>query len=773
MAFRRRISLFLILILILLPATELTGCTGPAADAQADPKKETAGEEGAQTPDTGEADPGDEQETEETVDDNGTGVNLIVNGDFENGLENWGTYLNHGGTCEFTEQDGVGVIDISQAGATDYGVQIFYDGFTLEEGGVYEYSFDLSTTLERDIEIRLQVNGGDYHPYFGEIITVEPGDEHYSFTFTMEEETDVAPRLCFNLGTPSGVTSLEPHVITIDNVSLILTDDSNVIRTEVVDLSKNVNLNQVGYLPHARKTAVIRSEGIDKTFTIKDASGKDVYTGELAGPVDAPYAEEKVYQADFSDLETPGTYTLVVSNGDDSYPFVIGEDVYDDLLRDTFLMFARQRCGMEITKELAGDFAHPVCHDTEALIYGTDSYKDVTGGWHDAGDYGRYVVAGATAVADLFLTYEDFPDLWSSDDLGIPESGNGVPDILDEARYELDWMLKMQDESSGGVHHKVTCRVFPEFVMPQEETEELVISEISNTATGDFAAVMAKASVLYEPYDAAFAKEALAAAKKAYSYLEDHRSAPSFKNPEDILTGEYPDGQYKDEMLWAAVELYNITGEEKYNTYIRDLLDLYVLHGFGWQGMGSYANLSYLRMDETKQDADLAAKIRTEVETKAKTYLQNARTDGYMVALGDNYCWGSNLSVCAYARQMLMASDEQGADAADLRQAAYDQLTYILGQNATGYCFVTGYGSLSAQQPHHRPSVAVGKAMPGMVIGGPDGAREDSYAKTVLAQEPPAKCYADSMQSYSTNEVTIYWNSPFLYFLSAERETNK
>ncbi len=770
MAFRGKISRFLILVTVLFSVTQLLACGQTAQAPQADPQSE-APETETKAPDTGEPEEGAEQEEAEA--DNGVGVNLLANGDFSNGLECWGTYLNHGGDCDFTEQDGVGVIDIRKTGATDYGVQIFYDGFQLDEGGVYEYSFDLSTTLERDIEIRLQVNGGDYHPYFGEIVTVTPGEEHYSYTFTMEEETDVAPRLCFNLGIPAGVTSLDPHVITIDNVSLILTDDSNVIRTEVVDMSKNINLNQVGYLPHARKTAVIRSEGIDKTFTIKDASGKEVYTGELTGPVDAPYAEEKVYQADFSDFETPGTYTVVVSNGDDSYPFSIADDVYDDLLKDSFLMLTRQRCGMEIPAQLAGDFAHPVCHDTEALIYGTDSYKDVTGGWHDAGDYGRYVVAGATAVADLFLAYEDFPDLWSRDDLGIPESGNGIPDILDEARYELDWMLKMQDEKSGGVHHKVTCRVFPEFVMPQEETEELVISEISNTATGDFAAVMAKASTIYEPYDSAFAKNALAAAKKAYAYLEDHKSAPSFKNPEDIVTGEYPDGQYKDEMLWAAVELYNITGEEKYNTYIKDLLDLYVLHGFGWQGVGSYANISYLKMDEEKQDAELAAKSRAEVEAKAQTYLQNARTDGYLVSLGDNYCWGSNLSVCGYARQMLMAAGEQGKDSDDYRQAAYDQLTYILGQNATGYCFVTGYGSLSAQNPHHRPSVAVGKAMPGMVIGGPDGFGEDSYVKSVLADVPPAKCYADTDQSYSTNEVTIYWNSPFVYLLSAEIEANK
>ena len=744
----------------------IAGCAQEAHVGESVQEETTAQPAKQPTQDTTEDTSAKEEAAEE--ENEGVGVNLIVNGDFTDGIECWGTYLNHGGMCDFNADNEQGNIIIQSPGATDYGVQIFYDGFKLDEGGVYEFSFDLDTTLERQIEVRLQVNGGDYHPYFIDTPVVKPGMQHYSYEFTMEEETDVAPRLCFNLGTPPEASALEGHTITIDNVSIVLTDDTNVIRLEVVDLSKNVNLNQVGFAPDARKTAVIRSEGIDKTFVVQDASGKEVYSGQLTGPVDAPYAEEKVYQADFSDLKTPGTYTVVVSNGDDSYPFEIKENVYKDLLRDSFLMLYKQRCGTETLQEIAGDFAHPVCHDTQALIYGTDSYIDVSGGWHDAGDYGRYVVAGATTVADLLFAYEDFPMLWDRDDLGIPESGNGIPDILDEARYELDWMLKMQDQKSGGVYHKVTCREFPEFVMPQEETEELVVSPVSNTATGDFAAVMARASTVYADLDPAFAKQALNAAKKAYAYLEEHKSAPSFKNPEEIVTGEYPDGQYKDEMYWASVELYRITKEEKYKQYFTDLLDLYVLHGFGWESMGSYGNCAYLTMDESLQDPALAEKIRGEIKKKAQEYLNNAQTDGYMVDLGSNYCWGSNLSVCAYARQMLLAArfaDPANADA--YRQAAYDQLSYILGQNANGYCFVTGYGSLSAQNPHHRPSVACGKPMGGMVIGGPDGNGEDSYVKSVLADEPPAKCYADNAQSYSTNEVTIYWNSPFVYLLSA------
>ena len=136
-----------------------------------------------------------------------------------------------------------------------------------------------------------------------------------------------------------------------------------------------------------------------------------------------------------------------------------------------------QRCGMELTADIAGDFAHPACHTDIATVYGTDEQIDVTGGWHDAGDYGRYVVPGAKTVADLFLSYEE-SEAANGDDFGIPESGNGVPDLLDEARYELEFFFKMQADN-GGVYHKVTCAVFPETVMPQDETDPLIICPIS------------------------------------------------------------------------------------------------------------------------------------------------------------------------------------------------------------------------------------------------------------------------------------------------------
>jgi len=713
----------------------------------------------------------EEPTTEEEIDpakDNIEGMNLLSNGDFTAGSENWGTFITRGGGAEFVVEEGVGNFNIISTGTDDYSVQLYYDEFPLKMGGVYEFSFDICSTIPRNIQARIQLNGGDYSAYIEELVDITEEMQSFAFTFEMSE-SDPLPRLCFNLGTPKGGEAYEKHTVTIDNIAVTLVDASNIIEEEVVDYSVDCNVNQVGFLPDARKTVVISSANPGTEFNVVDENGNSVYTGVLSDAVDNTVnSGEIVYQGDFSEFTIPGTYKIVSADGAESYPFTIGEDVYDELLKDTFRMMYLQRCGMELTTDLAGDFAHPQCHTTEAIIYGTDQKKEVGGGWHDAGDYGRYVVTGAQTCQDLMLAYEDFPEIWAgdmADSMDIPESGNGIPDILDEVRYELDWLLKMQDEATGGVYHKVTCKEFPGFVMPEEETEDLYLAPISTTATGDFAAVMAKASDVYKEIDPEFSAKCLAASEKAWAYLVATRNNAGFQNPVDILTGEYPDGQDKDERFWAAAELYKVTQKDEYKQHLEETMEKYILQGYGWAEMGSFGLLAYLSMDESMQNPTYVTKIKEMVVSKADDMMAYAEADGYHAAI-KTYCWGSNLSICNNARQMMFATELTGDT--KYENYIYDQLQYILGQNALSYCFVSGYGTVSPVNAHHRPCMATGTVMKGMVIGGPDSALEDPFAKALLADQPPAKCYLDNNQSFSTNEVTIYWNSPFVYFLSGQ-----
>ena len=401
------------------------------------------------------------------------------------------------------------------------------------------------------------------------------------------------------------------------------------------------------------------------------------------------------------------------------------------------------------------------------MIYGTDETVDVSGGWHDAGDYGRYVVSGAKAVADLLLSVQRDGRLL--DDAGIPESGDGVDDRLQEARWELDWLLKMQ-AADGGVYHKVTCRTFPGIVPPQEEREELVVCPVSGTATGDFAAVMAMAARLFAESGAAeleaAAPEYLAAAAEAWAWLTEHENEPGFRNPEDVLTGEYPDDKAADERFWAAAELSRATGDPACREAALSLLRQGgITAELGWVEMGGYGLYALLTDPELPEGDELHTLAKGLLETELNDVLALIAANPYGISRSDTYEWGSNMGVANTGVLLLMAGDVLGDEAA--ASAALRQLDYLLGENAVGYCFVTGMGSLSPEHPHHRPSQLLGQAMPGMLVGGPNSNLEDPYAANVLRDAASARCYADSDQSFSTNEVTIYWNSPLIALLSA------
>ena len=504
---------------------------------------------------------------------------------------------------------------------------------------------------------------------------------------------------------------------------------------------------------------VVKSQDTDK-FEVLDSSGNSVYSGTFGDIEYHSTSSSVVRVGDFSEVKTPGEYKIKTDVGE-TFPFQIGEGIYSDLYGSVVRMLYLQRCGIEIPEADAGKFAHPACHSTEAVVYGTSEKREVNGGWHDAGDYGRYVVAGAKTVQDLMLAYEDYGI--DADDMNIPESGNGKPDLLDEAKYELDWMLKMQEPSNGGVYHKVSCYAFPEEVAPQDETEELVLAPISAAATADFAAVMAKASVVYKSYDADFAKKCYDAAVKAWDYVKSiGDKLPGFENPDDIATGEYKDPNVRDEAFWAAAELYlagytdikdEIAARWEQTTNSLDL---------GWADISGYAMYDLLRGAPEGIDTVMD-------EVKARFYDKiaalEAKADSYGIMLNGAFPWGSNMTIANYGMLMNMAYNLTGdTHYSDLAKRQRD---YLLGANPLGYCFVTNFGSVSPKQPHHRPSQVAGEAMPGMLIGGADSNLEDSYAKAVLFDQPPAMCYADNVQSYSTNEITIYWNSPLIYLLSA------
>ena len=530
---------------------------------------------------------------------------------------------------------------------------------------------------------------------------------------------------------------------------------------------KRIFVNQCGYLPLMEKLVTFRCCGKDEPvrFHVRKSDGTQILSGIAAKRVENPSAQEINYIGDFSQVTEPGRYDITAEGYGESDSFEIGGDVYGDVFQKAFRFFYLQRCGCAVKPDEDSPYSHGPCHTSPAILYGSSRTKDVSGGWHDAGDYGRYVAPGAMAVAQLLYAYEENPALagqYACPDRGV--SCQNLTPFLHEIRYELDWMLKMQ-AGDGSLYHKVSCRSFCGFIPPQFEKDPLVITPASVTATADFAAVAAMASRIFRDRDPGYADVLASASRKAYEALGQMELPGGFRNPEGITTGEYGDVCDKDERYWAAAELYKTFGEEKYRKDFEALAAERIFHGYGWEDMGSYGNRAYLTAGRPV-DEDLARRIREEMLRLADSLSETVLSDGYGTSLSpDGYIWGSNFYAANNGIHLydayLLTGDEK------YRNAAASQLHYLLGRNPMGVCYLTGCGTDPIRRPHHRPSGFVGRAMEGMLSGGPCSGRLDDVARQILPEGiAPAKALVDMTGSYSTNEVTIYWNSAFVQLLA-------
>jgi endoglucanase len=540
-----------------------------------------------------------------------------------------------------------------------------------------------------------------------------------------------------------------------------------------------IKVDQAGYLPGVPKVALVAADSPAADFTLRRASGGAVvFNGKLGAAVDDPDSGDKVQAADFGAFQTAGQYYIEVPGVGRSWEFAIGADVYARAFYLAMRSYYGQRCGIAV--DLGPEFPaykHAACHLTGAwhASSGKSGPRTSAKGWHDAGDYGRYVVNSGITTGTLLWTYEMFADRVKNVKLNIPETGNGTPDILDEIKWNLDWMLSMQDED-GGVWHKQTSEKFCAFIMP--EKDDLISYVVgtgqepfkSSCATGDFAAVMAIAARVYKPFQPQFAAQCQLAATKAYAWLEKY-PAVRFNNPEGVSTGGYGDGNCADERLWAAAELARTTGQPAYAKYFEEHYGGFKnsIRPTNPQSWGNVANLglwSYAlgqrgigEVSSAIRDASLKAADEIVTRTAALGYRDSMTTRDYI--------WGSNSVAANYGMQLLVAN----AFKSDPRyvQTALDNLHYLLGRNPFSMSYVTWVGSNSPHHPHHRPSGADGidEPWPGFLVGGPNSGRSDPTMRAkVPASLPPARAYIDDQEAYAANEVAINWNAPLVFLLA-------
>ena len=433
------------------------------------------------------------------------------------------------------------------------------------------------------------------------------------------------------------------------------------------------------------------------------------------------------------------------------------------------------RCGTAVDAEFAGErFHHAACHLNDAALdhagKGASHHQDGVGGWHDAGDYNKYTVNGAFTVGMLLRAWEDHQAKLESLKLNIPESSNNTPDFLDEIRWELDWLLKMQ-MADGSVHHKLSALNFCGNIMPEAETDTRYFSPPGSAATADFIAVMAHAARVFRAYDAAFADRCLAAAEKSAAFL---KANPESNHPElkAFSTGGYQ-ADDADDRLWAYAELWETTGStdslaefEKLAAAARDLPGRHgglIESNWDWQNLRNLALFTYVLSKRPGRDPKLVDSIQRSLAASTSNIAAAADRDPYRRPLGSHYFWGCNGAVARQAinlncdtrvRVQLGDKTENGlAAAARNRATTLDALNYIFGHNPFGRSFVTGLGHDPPRQPHDRRSAAdkASQPWPGNLVGGP---------------WPTATDWHDDYEDYKTNEIAINWNGALIYALA-------
>ncbi|MFD1293664.1 glycoside hydrolase family 9 protein [Lutibacter holmesii] len=557
-------------------------------------------------------------------------------------------------------------------------------------------------------------------------------------------------------------------------ILLIVIMSSCTTKTTSTTLSEAIRINQVGFYPNSVKQFVVASNN-GTNFTIIDAKNEKVFSGELRDEGVWEASGENVLLGDFSKLTAEGNYRVVVDDSLHSYEFEIKKGIYKDALNASIKSYYYQRASMPIEEKFGGVYKREAGHLDDNCSFHpstgkTEGTLNSPGGWYDAGDYGKYIVNAALSTGQMLQLLEQYPNAIVDGALNIPESGNGNSDLMDELKYELDWIITMQ-ANDGGVFHKLTAKNFSGFIMPNEFDLERMIIGKGTAATLNYAAVLAQASRLYKNSDKDWSIKALEAAKKAWNWALKNPDV-AYSNPKDVSTGAYDDTIFSDDFYWAATELYLATNEDEYVTYLNENEQPYI-HELTNSWKFFIRNNAFHSLLENKNvlEKEFASTLLKNQVKLANEILAAIDTNPYNIAL-DRFEWGSNSDILNQAMILCMTHRFTGDE--KYIQGAEQITDYIFGKNATGYSFLTGFGSKKVMHVHHRPSGADGieDPIPGFIAGGPNKDKQDS-AQVEYTSEYPAKSFADVQASFASNEVCINWNAPAVYVLGYLQENRK
>jgi endoglucanase len=653
----------------------------------------------------------------------------------------------------------------------------------LAKGHHYQLRLKVHATAPTRVRPRLSKISVPYTELWAATVDADTTAKTWAGAFDSTVDDD-AVELAIEFG--GTLTGKVPLTVCLDDVEL--NDPEFEAPTAQARPASAVRVNQVGYLPQFAKIATVATKATGPVeWQLLDKGGKVRASGKTR-----PFGEDKssgeiVQQIDFSSVTAVGKgYKLKVGK-EESLPFDIGNDVYRRLKHDALAFFYLQRSGVPIKMPYAGskNYERPAGHPGDKKVPCSKEAKcdyslDVSGGWYDAGDHGKYLVNGGytvwalqdelEALTKFGSTAGDFGD----GKLSIPEGKNGKPDLLDEARFGLEALMKMQVPAgkpmAGMVHQKMHGEKWSAIpTAPDKDDIKRFLRPVSTAATLNLAGAAAQASRLWKTLDPEFSQRCLNAAETAYAAAQKNPKIAA--EPKVEGGGIYGDGDTGDEFYWAATELFITTGKQNYKD---DLLKsrfhapkagVETAAGeLNWDHLAPAAKMSLVAAPNGLGDAGIAA-VRAQLIAAADRFLGFIAKRGYRVPMASDltYIWGSNAQVMDAA--LVLGTAYNLTHDAKYANGVIDCMDYLLGRNPLAFSYVAGYGTHALRNPHHRvwahqKDPKLPEAPPGAVSGGPNSTLQDPYIRKLgMSGCPPETCYVDNVESYSTNEVAINWNA--------------
>jgi endoglucanase len=568
---------------------------------------------------------------------------------------------------------------------------------------------------------------------------------------------------------------------------------------------RTIRLNQVGILADGPKRAMLPNPSrTPLPWRLVDRSGATVASGSTQVFGNDAGSGEHVHRIDFSSFAGTGEGFRLVAAGAESRPFRIGRS-YLGLAKDSLAYFYHTRAGIPILASLVGaQYARPAGHLVEnaTCIGGKDEKGanwpscgytlDVAGGWYDAGDHGKYVVNGGIALWTLQNIVErKEARLFADGAARIPEAGNKINDLLDETRWEMEFLLKMQVpqgtrmllpvgqkksgpglkfsevDASGMAHHKVGDEHWTSLpTLPENDREKRMLFPPSTAATLNLAATAGQCARLWRGIDPAFANRCLVAAERAY--------AAALRNPEIYAvaeftgSGAYGDSALSDEFYWAAAELLKTTDKAEYRNAVRRSPHFRAARAeeIAWPSVSSLGTIA-LATAEVGLTAKEATALRRSLIASADAWAGDTAKTGYAVPYATGkWPWGSTSSILNRAMVLAVAHDFTGER--KYRDAVVDGMDFLLGRNPLDRSFVSGYGARPMRNPHHRfwaqqldPKLP--GPPPGVISGGPNSSSLGKGAAAKIGPCAPQTCWVDDIQEFTVNEVAVNWNAPLVW----------